>query len=68
MRLIVRRSSFWLIVILVIVIPIVAFVCSQFLVRALGTPPPAHPPSSVQPAGHLRAGGIWNRRPRTLLS
>jgi len=65
MRALVRRPSFWLIVILVVVIPIVAFACSQFLVRALGTPPPAHPPSSARPAGDLRAGGIWDRRPRT---
>ena len=33
-----RRPSFWLIVVLVIVIPTVAFYSSQWLLRVLATP------------------------------
>jgi len=63
-----RRPAFWLIIILVVVIPVVAFVSAQLLGRALRTPLPARPPSSLHGARQADAGGIPDGRPRTVLS
>jgi len=51
----IRRPSFWLIVVLVIVIPTVAFFSTQWLLRVLDTS--RHPPGSTfAPAAAVARG------------
>jgi len=61
-----RRPSFWLIVVLVIVIPTVTFFSTQMLLRVLR--PPAHSSGSSVRADARSSTGNQTAPPRTFIA